>query len=309
MVYDCVVFLQGLIKEIGPGVDCLELFENGRIELFISEAVLIEIGDVLTRPDLQKRFPLLTQERYEMLLVGLKENATFLESVPATFSYDRDPKDEMYINLALAAGAVYLVTRDIDLLDLMKRKRYWKRYALMADGFEHHFRRVIAGDIDSVRRRLSDVLEDFGYIVLGDTPIQAKRPRQKSIWVAMVLDYDTKLTVALKPISPASTLATFDYDIEQLFTKGEMQALEREAEAIIALATAAAPVEAFCPSCGAENTGNARFCRACGKPGARNALPSELEVMRLTALASTERDVLALLAFLSSFPTNTRSLA
>jgi predicted nucleic acid-binding protein len=57
VVYDCVVFLQGLIKEIGPGVDCLELFENGRIELFISEAVLIEIGDVLTRPDLQKRFP------------------------------------------------------------------------------------------------------------------------------------------------------------------------------------------------------------------------------------------------------------
>lgn len=156
----------------------------------------------------------------------------------------------------------------------------------MAGRFEHSFRRVIAGDMDSVRQRLSDVLEDFGYIVLGDTPIQAKRPRQKSIWVAMVLDYDTKLTIALKPISPASTLATFDYDIEQLFTKGEMQALEREAEAIIALATTAAPIEVFCPACGAETAGNARFCRACGKPAARNALPSELEVMRLTALAS-----------------------
>ncbi len=155
----------------------------------------------------------------------------------------------------------------------------------MAGGFEHHVRRVIAGDMDSVRQRLSDVLEDFGYIVLGDTPIQAKRPRQKSIWVAMVLDYDTKLTIALKPISPASTLATFDYDIEQLFTKGEMQALEREAEAIIALANTTSS-EVFCASCGAENPRAGRFCRACGKPGARNALPSELEVMRLTALAS-----------------------
>jgi hypothetical protein len=155
----------------------------------------------------------------------------------------------------------------------------------MASGFEHHFRRTIPGDIDSVRRRLSDVLESFGYIVLGDTPIQAKRPRQKSIWVAMVLDYDTTLTIALKPISSASTLATFDYEIEQLFTKGEMQALEREAEAIIALATNAS-AEVFCPSCGAENAGNARFCRGCGKPAARNQLPSELEVMRLTANAS-----------------------
>jgi zinc ribbon protein len=155
----------------------------------------------------------------------------------------------------------------------------------MAAGFEHHFRRTIPGDIESVRQRLSDTLESFGYIVLGEAPIQAKRPRKKSIWVAMVLDYDVTLTIALKPISSASTLATFDYDIEQLFTKGEMQALEREAEAIIALAISAS-VEVFCPSCGVENAGNARFCRGCGKPAARNQLPPELEVMRLTANAS-----------------------
>lgn len=168
----------------------------------------------------------------------------------------------------------------------------------MAGGFEHHFRRTVSGDIDTVRRRLSDVLESFGYIVLGDTPIQAKRPRQKSIWVAMVLDYDTTLTIALKPISSASTLATFDYEIEQLFTKGEMQALEREAEAIIALASSAS-VEVFCPSCGAENAGNARFCRSCGKPAARNQLPPELEVMRLTATASGSQIELTLGLILS----------
>ena len=117
----------------------------------------------------------------------------------------------------------------------------------MAGTYQNHFRRTIPGDIDSVRQRLCDVLESFGYVVLGDAPIQAKRQRQKSIWVAMVLDYETSLTVALKPISPASTLATFEYDLEQLFTKGEMQALEREAEAIIAMATSAS-VEIFCPS-------------------------------------------------------------
>jgi predicted nucleic acid-binding protein len=31
----------------------------------------------------------------------------------------RDPKDEPYLNLALATGANHLVTRDKDLLDLM----------------------------------------------------------------------------------------------------------------------------------------------------------------------------------------------
>ena len=123
----------------------------------------------------------------------------------------------------------------------------------------------------------------------------------------MVLDYDTTLTIALKPISSASTLATFDYEIEQLFTRGEMQALEREAEAIIALASSAS-VEVFCPSCGAENAGNARFCRGCGKPAARNQLPPELEVMRLTANASGSQIeltlglILSFLALLISTP-------
>lgn len=163
----------------------------------------------------------------------------------------------------------------------------------MAGGFEYNFRRTIPGDIDSVRRRLSDVLESFGYVVLSDTPIQAKRRRQKSIWTAMVLEYDTTLTIALKPINTASTIATFEYEIEVLYTKAERQALEREAEAIIAL-SASSSVEVFCPSCGVENAGNARFCRACGKPAARNQLPTELEVMRLTANASGSQIELAL---------------
>jgi hypothetical protein len=171
----------------------------------------------------------------------------------------------------------------------------------------HHFRRAIPGDIDTVRGRLCDVLEEFNYIVLNENPIQAKRPRQKSLWVSMVLEYDTQLTIGLKPISSASTLATFDYTIEQLFTKGEMQALEREGEAIIALATATA-TGAFCPSCGAENAGAVRFCRICGKPVARNELPSELEVLRLTANASASQieivlgQCLCLIAILITLP-------
>jgi hypothetical protein len=170
--------------------------------------------------------------------------------------------------------------------------RHSERNLMMASGTgaypNHHFRRAIPGNIDTVRQRLCEVLEEFNYIVLSENPLQAKRPRQKSIWVAMVLDYDVQLTIALKSISEASTLATFDYTIEQLFTKGEKQALEREAEAIIALAMATSS-GAFCPSCGAENAGAVRFCRTCGKPVARNELPSELEVLRLTANASASQ--------------------
>jgi hypothetical protein len=146
---------------------------------------------------------------------------------------------------------------------------------------EHHFRRVIPGDIETVRRRLCDVLEDFNYVVLNENPIQTKRPAQKNILVATVLEYDARLTIALKAISPASTLATFDYAVPYLFGKGDRLALECEADAIIALANTVSN-ETLCSSCGAENAGKVRFCRVCGTPIAHK-LPAELEVMRLMA--------------------------
>jgi len=150
---------------------------------------------------------------------------------------------------------------------------------------EHHFRKTIPGNIEAVRRRLCDTLEDFHYVVLNENPIQAKRPAQKNIVTANVLEYDTRLTIALKPISAASTLATFDYAVPYLFSKGDRVALEREADAIIALATAPSK-RSVCPACDTENAGAVRFCRVCGTPIARSKLPAELEVMRLMAEAS-----------------------
>jgi uncharacterized protein len=44
--------------------------------------------------------------------------------VPETFKLERDPKDERYINLALASSAAYLITWDKDLLDLMDDKGF-----------------------------------------------------------------------------------------------------------------------------------------------------------------------------------------
>jgi hypothetical protein len=85
---------------------------------------------------------------------------------------------------------------------------------------EHQFRRTIPGDVEATRKRISDVLEDFGYTVLGDNPVQAKRRRQRNLFTATILECQTQLTIALKPISDASTLATFDYAVEYLFTRG-----------------------------------------------------------------------------------------
>lgn len=132
-IYDCGVFLQGLLSKAGPAVACLEIVEQDRVRLMMSEAILTEIKDVLSRPRLRESNPNLTDEKVENLIYLILEKAEFIENVPPHFSYSRDPNDEPYLNLAIEAEAVFLVSRDNDLLDLMtdftdEAKDFRRRY-------------------------------------------------------------------------------------------------------------------------------------------------------------------------------------
>jgi putative PIN family toxin of toxin-antitoxin system len=119
-VFDCMVLLQALIKSSGPAAACMALVDSGRMRLVFSEATLAEAADVLTRPKLQRKFRTLTEERVRAFLEHARAVAHLVPEVPPYFTLPRDPKDEMYVNLVLAAGATYLVTGDNDLLDLMR---------------------------------------------------------------------------------------------------------------------------------------------------------------------------------------------
>jgi putative PIN family toxin of toxin-antitoxin system len=120
VVFDCVVCLQGAARESGPAGACLGLMKNGQITVCVSESTLTELADVLDRPKTRQRFKTLTPGRVETFLRELRNTAVLVEQVPEAFTYPRDPDDELYVNLSLAAGATYLVTWDADLLDLMK---------------------------------------------------------------------------------------------------------------------------------------------------------------------------------------------
>jgi hypothetical protein len=148
---------------------------------------------------------------------------------------------------------------------------------------EHNFRRVLAGDLESVRERLIYALESLDYCVLSEQPLIAKRASGRASSCSFsVLKCVKSLTIGLKTLNPTSTLVTFDYEILNSFvTKGDRQTVELEAEAIIALASSR-PVTALCASCGTNNSSDSRFCRVCGTPNAASA-PQELEVLRLTS--------------------------
>ncbi len=150
---------------------------------------------------------------------------------------------------------------------------------------EHEVVRLIPGDIETVRQRLSEALEQLGYRVLDENPLRARRRASgwgKSGCSTDVLEYPITLQIGLKALSHNTTRATFDYTVKNpMLVEGDRHTLMREAEALIALA-AARTSTAACTICGAEATTGARFCRQCGAPNAASA-PAELEVLRLTA--------------------------
>jgi putative PIN family toxin of toxin-antitoxin system len=118
-IFDCMVFLQGAGRPAGPARACFRLVDEGKVTLCVSAAILAEVRDVLTRPKTLRKFPLLSPEWAETFVRNAESKAVVFAEVPRTLSLQRDPKDEPYLNLALAAGAQYLVSRDRDLLDLM----------------------------------------------------------------------------------------------------------------------------------------------------------------------------------------------
>lgn len=128
-VFDCMVYLQAVTNAAGPAFACFRLVDEGRLSLVVSPVILAEVREVLNRPALQRKFPHLTTERVGEFLQVVDAKVVILHQVPEAFSYPRDPDDEPYINLAIAAGARYLVSRDKDLLDLMNAPDFRRQFS------------------------------------------------------------------------------------------------------------------------------------------------------------------------------------
>jgi hypothetical protein len=170
---------------------------------------------------------------------------------------------------------------------------------------EIYLKRVLAGNSESVRKRLTAALERLGYDVIEEEPALLARRGAKGwgMWggSADVLDYAMTLTIRLKPTGANSTRATFDYNIKHPWlSQGDKEILTREAEAITALASVRA-ADNICGACGTESTGDSRFCRRCGAPMTSDQ--AELDVLRMSAEARAGHTSVASSAFLAGITT------
>jgi putative PIN family toxin of toxin-antitoxin system len=149
-VFDCMVFLQAATKRTGPAAACLGLVDDGHVQLYVSASVLEEIHDVLNRPAIRKKFPAITDQDILDFIQHILDKGNIVKDVPAVYKLPRDPDDEAYINLAAAAGAMFLVSRDKDLLSLMNDEAFCKQFPTLTIvepvAFLEHARAKISKD-------------------------------------------------------------------------------------------------------------------------------------------------------------------
>ncbi len=127
-VFDAMIFLQAVANPSGPSGACFAHVRSGTLALITSPETVAELRGLLTRPNIRKKFPHLTDEVAQNLITEVERISTSLDGVPRRFEYPRDSKDEPYVNLAIAANADYLTSRDRDLLDLMKDPDFTTRF-------------------------------------------------------------------------------------------------------------------------------------------------------------------------------------
>lgn len=117
VVFDCNVHFQSFVGRSGPADACLDLALQRRVLLYYSAYVINEFLDICSRGQLRRRFGM-TDERISAHVQLIRQAGALIHEVPDRYQLRIDPDNSHYVNLALAADASLIVSRDRDLLRL-----------------------------------------------------------------------------------------------------------------------------------------------------------------------------------------------
>jgi putative PIN family toxin of toxin-antitoxin system len=120
VVFDCMIYAQALISPRGPAAVCLDHACRGNLHLVWSDYTLQEIRELPSK--LPPRLKV-TSERVEAFILAVAPHVEYVDAVPETYVNPFDCDDSHYVNLAAAAKAKLITSRDGDLLRLMDMGR------------------------------------------------------------------------------------------------------------------------------------------------------------------------------------------
>lgn len=101
----------------GINYEILKSWENGELEIIVSEPIIQEIKRVLHYPHIKNRRHL-TEKRIELIINALKTYAVFTPAQIQISVIKEDPDDNMFIVAAIEGKADYIISGDHHLLEI-----------------------------------------------------------------------------------------------------------------------------------------------------------------------------------------------
>ena len=93
-----------------------EAWDAGRFTLLLSEPILNEIEDVVSRPEVRRRLRMTPVEAGSLIELLRRRGVVITADMRIVRS--RDPADDKFLECAVSGSADYLVSADADLLTL-----------------------------------------------------------------------------------------------------------------------------------------------------------------------------------------------
>jgi putative PIN family toxin of toxin-antitoxin system len=115
-VIDTNVLVSALIRRQGVSGQGLRHLRDGRFAMIYSVALMVELVEVLSQPHIQRKYHI--QPDDITALINLVRLRGELVSPNRRIDACRDPKDNCFLEAAVAGNADVIVSGDADLLDI-----------------------------------------------------------------------------------------------------------------------------------------------------------------------------------------------
>lgn len=112
-VIDTNIWVSSLLNPFGFPAKLRKSFEYGAFLAVISEPMLAEVADVLSRPRIKDKYGISDSDIEELLILIEERSEHVLLSEDVVICRDKD--DNFVIETAIKGKAAYLVTRDDDI--------------------------------------------------------------------------------------------------------------------------------------------------------------------------------------------------
>jgi hypothetical protein len=112
-VLDTNIWVSAILNPSGFPADILSSFRQGDFLAVISEPIISEIADVLSRPRIKNKYGITEADILELLIL-IEERCEHV-LLAGDIRVCRDPEDNSIIETAIKGHAPYIVTRDDDI--------------------------------------------------------------------------------------------------------------------------------------------------------------------------------------------------